>query len=50
VRPSSGLIDWIEDPPASGADPPWGMIGGILGPLVVLGAIVALWLLTDKQK
>jgi hypothetical protein len=50
VRPSAGLIDRIEDPPASGADPPWGRIGGILGPLAVLGAIVALWLLTDKRR
>ncbi len=50
VRPPSGLIDRIEDPSAPGADPPWGRIGGILGPLVVLGAIVALWLLTGKRR
>jgi hypothetical protein len=50
VRTSSGLSDRIDDPAASGADPPWGRIGGTLGPLVVLGAIVALWLLTGKRR
>jgi hypothetical protein len=50
VRPSSGLIDLVEDPPTASADPPWGRIGGILGPLVVLGAILALWLLTGKRR
>jgi hypothetical protein len=50
VRPSADLIDRIVRPTPPGGGFPWGPIGGIAGPLAVLGAIVALWFLTGRRR
>jgi hypothetical protein len=51
VRPSLDLVDRIENPaPEGGGGVPWPRIGGIGGPLVVLGAILALWFLTGRRR
>jgi hypothetical protein len=50
VRPSAGLVDRIERPAPPGGAVPWNRIGGIVGPLVLLGAILALWFLTGRRR
>ncbi|HEY3070092.1 MAG TPA: hypothetical protein VGJ34_07215 [Gaiellaceae bacterium] len=49
VRPSAELIDRIEYPTAPGGGVPWSRVGGIAGPLVLLGTILVLWLLTGRR-
>ncbi|HYY33510.1 MAG TPA: hypothetical protein VE693_08050 [Gaiellaceae bacterium] len=50
VRPSAELVDRIERPTPPGGSVPWNRIGGIAGPLVLLGTIVALWFLTGRRR
>jgi hypothetical protein len=51
VRPSADLVARIENPaPPPGGGIPWNRIGGIAGPLLVLGAVLALWFLTGRRR
>jgi hypothetical protein len=50
VRPSADLVARIENPAPPGGGIPWNRIGGIAGPLFVLGAVLALWFLTRRRR
>lgn len=50
VRPSAELIDRIEHPSAPGGGLPRWRVGGLVAPVLVLAAILALWLVTGKPR
>jgi hypothetical protein len=51
VRPSPDLVARIVNTtPPGGGGAPWNLIGGVAGPLFVLGIVLAIWLLTGRRR
>jgi hypothetical protein len=51
VRPSADLVKRIEEPvQPGGGGIAWPRVGAIAGPVIVLGAVLTLWLLTGRRR